>query len=146
MPHTRILIHTVWATKDRKPLMTMDTKDAICGHIVDYSQSKGIYLLNINGWTDHIHCLISLSADQTVATVMQLLKGESAYWANRTLEFTEHFGWQDEYFAVSVSESQRVLVSQYITNQEKHHQTKSFADEYDEFMQQYSFERKGLKG
>jgi len=50
------------------------------------------------------------------------------------------FQWQDEYFAVSVSESQVDTVRNYIRNQEDHHKKKSFKEEYDEFIQKYGFQ------
>ena len=51
------------------------------------------------------------------------------------------FGWQDEYFAVSVSETAVNKVREYIKNQEEHHKKKSFQQEYDEFIQKYGFEK-----
>lgn len=140
MPFTRILIHAVWATKDRKPLMDKANKDALCTHIREYCVSKQIHLLNVNGWQNHVHCLISLSADQNIATVMNLIKGESSHWANKNLKWTEKFGWQDDYFAVSVSQSLFETVNNYISNQEEHHKRKTYQEEYDEFIKNYKFE------
>src|SRR5258705_6902651 len=124
MPFTKILVHTVWATKDRKPLMTIGNKSALCEHIKEYARTKSLHLLNVNGWLDHLHCFISLSTDQNMATVMNLIKGESSFWANRNLRWNEKFGWQDEYFAVSVSQSHFDVVNNYIDNQEDHHRKK----------------------
>lgn len=140
MPFTKILIHAVWATKDRKPLMNKENKDALCQHIREYAKSKSIYLLNVNGWLDHLHCLISMSSDQNIATVMGLIKGESSFWANKNLNFTEKFGWQDDYFAVSIGESQLQILNDYIDNQEEHHKKKTFQQEYAEFIKKYDFE------
>jgi putative transposase len=53
----------------------------------------------------------------------------------------QKFEWQDEYFAVSVSESVLDKVRNYIKNQEEHHLKKSFQAEYDEFMSKYKFEK-----
>ncbi len=50
------------------------------------------------------------------------------------------FSWQDDYFAVSVSESQIESVIQYIKKQEQHHAKKTFADEADEFMLKYGWQ------
>jgi putative transposase len=69
-------------------------------------EEKGIYLRAINGYTDHLHCLLSLRNDQTIAKVSQLLKGESSFWINKSNLMPDNFSWQDDYFAVSVSESQ----------------------------------------
>jgi REP element-mobilizing transposase RayT len=81
-----------------------------------------------------------MSSDQNIATLMNLIKGESSFWANRNLQWSEKFGWQDEYFAVSVSQSHFEVVNRYISNQEEHHTKKTFQEEYDEFMAKYPFE------
>lgn len=52
----------------------------------------------------------------------------------------EKFSWQDEYFAVSVSESKLNDVRKYIENQVEHHKKKTFKEEYDEFIKKYGFE------
>jgi putative transposase len=140
MPFVKILVHAVWATKDRKPLMSKENKDALCKHIREYAPSKNIHLVNINGWLNHLHCVLSLSADQNIATVVGLIKGESSFWANKNLDWSEKFGWQDEYFAVSVSQSQLDVLNRYIDNQEEHHKKKTFQQEYDEFIKNYGFE------
>lgn len=140
MPFVKIYIHAVWSTKDRKPLMDTENRMALCTHIREYAITKNIKLLNVNGWTDHLHGLLSLSSDQNMATIMNLLKGESSFWANKNLKWTEKFGWQDEYFAVSIGQSQVEAVNNYIANQDQHHRTKTFQEEYDEFIEKYHFE------
>ena len=140
MSFVKLLVHAVWATKDRKPLMSKIKKDVLCNHIREYAPKKNINVINVNGWLDHLHCFISMEAEQNIATLMNLIKGESSYWANKNLKWPENFGWQDDYFAVSVSESQFDTVNKYITNQEAHHQRKTFQQEYDEFIKNYGFE------
>ena len=104
------------------------------------NSGKNIFLEAINGYTDHLHCLISLGKDQTISKVSQLIKGESSLWINKGNFTPEKFGWQDDYFAVSVSESQVKRVVNYIKNQEKHHAKKSFAEEADEFTTKYGWQ------
>ena len=145
VPFTKVVIHTVWAVKDRKPLMSKLQKESICQHIREYAASKNIHILNINGYREHLHCLFSLASEQNIATVMNLIKGESSHWANKNLQFIERFGWQDEYFAVSVSKSHISQVVDYINNQEEHHKKKTFGEEYNEFIKKFDFEMEGLK-
>jgi REP element-mobilizing transposase RayT len=140
MPYTKIFVHFVWATKRREKLLSVDNKNRLCNHIKEYAISKQIHLMNINGWYDHIHALVSLSTDQNIATIMNLIKGESSFWANRNLKLPGKFGWQEEYFAVSIGESQLKKVSEYTDKQEKHHEVKSFAEEYDQFIKKYGFD------
>jgi putative transposase len=49
------------------------------------------------------------------------------------------FEWQDEYIAVSVSESAVNKVRDYISNQEEHHRNKTFDEEYQQFLKNYKF-------
>lgn len=47
------------------------------------------------------------------------------------------FMWQDDYYAISVSESNLQIVVNYIKNQEIHHAKKTFAHEVQEFEKIY---------
>ncbi len=84
-----------------------------------------------------MHCLISLGKDLSISKVSQLIKGESSYWINKNKLTKEKFFWQDDYFAVSVSESQVQSLISYIKNQEEHHAKKTLAEEVDELMTKY---------
>lgn len=67
-----------------------------------------------------------------------MIKGESSHWINKhSICGKEEFEWQNDYFAVSVSAAIIDKVRQYIARQEEHHKTKTFAEEYDEFMKQF---------
>ena len=94
----------------------------------------------INGYLEHVHCLISMNSGQNIDKILMLLKGESSYWINKNKLTSSKFDWQDEYFAVSVSESAVSRVRAYIKNQEEHHRKRSFEEEYQEFMKKYRFD------
>jgi REP element-mobilizing transposase RayT len=72
-----------------------------------------------------------------------LIKGESSRWINLkggfNNSFVSKFEWQDEYLAISVSESNLSIVREYIKNQERHHQKKSFEEEYKAFIEKLGF-------
>jgi putative transposase len=88
-----------------------------------------------------IYIVISLGKDQTISKISQLIKGESSFWINKNNFINEKSNWQDDYFAVSVSESQVETVINYIKNQELHHAKKSFNDEVQEFMTKYGWQK-----
>ena len=67
-----------------------------------------------------------------------LLKGESSHWINKQNLTKSKFEWQDEYFAVSVSESNVETVRRYMHNQEKHHRKRTFVEEYTELLNKFS--------
>ena len=139
MSYVKIWIHLVFTTKKRKPFLKKDVKNKVINHIIENSKIKNIFLKEINGHKEHIHCLISLGKEQSIAEVAQLIKGESSFWVNKNKVTTNKFNWQDDYFAVSVSESQIETVARYIQNQEEHHKKKSFQEEVEAFVKKYGF-------
>jgi len=146
MPYINIWIHLIWATKNRHPFLNKKLKNELIKHIRENAIDKGIHLDSLNGYHEHLHALISLKADQSVSKVAQLLKGESSHWVNVNCLTKEEFGWQDEYLAFSVSHASLDKVRQYIKNQEEHHRTKLFAQEYELFLKKYGFRLLGNSG
>ena len=71
---------------------------------------------------------------------MQLIKEESSFWINRQKLIKSKYQWQDEYYAVSVSESHVNAVRKYVENQEAHHKNKFFEEEYGKLIQEYGFQ------
>ncbi|MCW3116254.1 MAG: transposase [Chitinophagaceae bacterium] len=138
MPYIKVWIHYVWSTKNREPVLTDPFRNQLFRHIKENAGIKGIYLDKVNGYHDHVHCLVSLSSADTVEKTIQLIKGESSFWFNNKSGFkTARLEWQDDYFAVSVSESALDAVRAYIDNQEAHHQKRTFAEEYNEFIKKF---------
>ncbi len=140
MPFVKIWIHAVWATKRREKLLNKEIRPAVFEHIHQNALKKEILMDCVNGHIEHVHCLFRLKNDQTISKVMQLIKGESSFWVNKQKLIKSNFEWQDEYFAVSVSESQVNTVRRYIQNQETHHGKKTFQQEYDAFIEKYGFQ------
>ena len=141
MSYVRIWLHCVWGTKNRIPFLTNENKWDILNHIRENAKLKGIFIDYINGHKEHIHCTISLNADETLSKTVQLIKGESSYWINKNAFVKGKFEWADEYSAVSVSESQISKVREYIKNQDVHHKKKTWEEECDEFMKKYGFKK-----
>ena len=140
MPYIKVHIHFVWSTKNRIPyLSTKEIRAAMWNHIKVNAKEKEIFIDMVNGHKEHCHCLVSLGADQTISKLMQLIKGESAFWFNKQNFIQTKLEWQDEYFAVAVSESILNKVRDYIKDQEAHHTKKTYQQEYDEFIKRYGF-------
>jgi putative transposase len=129
MSFVRIWVHAVFTTRSREPYFTSEIRGKLFEHIRSNCREKDIYLDSIGGWSDHLHILISLGREQNIAKVMMLLKGESAHWLNKQGFFKGKFFWQDDYFAISVSESQVEKVRSYISGQEEHHRATPFDKE-----------------
>ena len=141
MSFLKIYVHLVWCTKNRAPfLFSKETRELLWNHIRANAREKGVYIDFINGHYDHCHCLVSLGSNQNIGNIIRLIKGESSFWINKNKLTKQKFQWQDDYFAVSVSESMVDRVREYIKNQEAHHARKSFQEEYEDFIRKYKFE------
>jgi REP element-mobilizing transposase RayT len=139
MPYIKLWVHLIFSTKNRRNQLNQELKSKVIEHIKINAKKKNIYLDFVNGTTDHLHLLISVKADQSVSKLSQLIKGESSHWLNENFNMVPRFEWQEEYIAVSVSESVVPKIREYIKNQEEHHKKKSFTDEYREFLTKYGF-------
>ena len=133
MSYLSLIIHCVWSTKNRAPLLkNSHYRYELYSHIRKYSKSKGILIDHIGGFTDHMHLLLFLKSNQSVGEIERLIKGESSHWYSQM-----KYGplqRQDDYFAVSVSPDRLNTVRQYIRKQEEHHKKYSFEEEYESFV------------
>ena len=93
----------------------------------------------IGGVADHVHLLIGLRATHTLADVVRDAKAVSSRWAHEEIRIAS-FAWLEGYGAFTVSPSQRRMVSEYIATQEKHHQTRTFQEEYLELLKRSGVE------
>jgi REP element-mobilizing transposase RayT len=137
MSFIKVYVHYVWATYKRNPFLTNDVRQEVFNHILDNARKKGIYIDFINGFTDHVHCLVSLSDNLSIGEIAQLIKGESSNWINKNKLTKDKFAWQSEYFAIGVGDDKLSIVRNYIANQEEHHKKLTFSQEYDKFIKRY---------
>ena len=141
MSYTKIWLHCVWSTKNRDNTISNSFRPALLSHIREQAHEKEIFLDYINAHKDHVHALISLGRTQTIADVMQQIKGESSFWINKQKVMPFKFNWQDDYFAISVSQSHVDKVRAYIKNQDDHHKNITWDEEIDLFLKKYDFDR-----
>jgi putative transposase len=144
MPYTKVLIHFIWSTKNRERLITKELKPLLLNHIKENSLKKGIHIDCLNCVEDHIHLLISLGTEQTISKLAMLIKGESSFWINKQNIIKQKFEWQNEYIALSVSNSAIDKVRKYIANQEEHHKKQTFTEEYEIFLTAHGLDSKSF--
>ena len=79
MSFIKVYVHYVWSTKNRESLLSGDIKFDVFNHIRENARNKNIFIDFINGYSDHVHCLISLNDDLSIGKIAQLIKGESSH-------------------------------------------------------------------
>ena len=126
MAHTyaSILIHCVFSTKDRHPLIRADRMAELHSYLSGIARGEGFSLIAAGGTANHVHLLFVLPASLPLAQAVQKLKGSSSRWMG------PGFSWQEGYGAFSVSPSQVPVVKRYIQGQEEHHRKRDFEQEF----------------
>ena len=127
MPHalTSNLLHCVFSTKDRAN--SIPDPPSLGRYLGGVAREKNIPLLMVGGTNNHLHLLIALPAAMPLAKAIQELKGNSSRWLN---QHGSAFAWQEGYAAFSVSASNKRAVMEYIREQPRHHQKRSFEQEF----------------
>jgi len=135
--YSQLAYHIIFATKYRRLAIT----DNICERLYEYIggtlRTKNGQLIEIGGTQDHIHILTRLSPSLPVADIIRTIKANSSRWMNEQPKIISQFEWQKGYSAFTVSYSQIGAVKQYIRTQKDHHTTKTFQEEYVEFLRRH---------
>jgi putative transposase len=133
---TSCLVHCVWSTKNREPLLSSDLRDRLWPYLGGIAKESKMKALAIGGATDHVHILISLPPTLSIAKAMQLLKGNSSKWIHETFPKTRSCEWQEGYGAFSIGISGVDATVSYIRNQTEHHRRRSFRQEIQDHVSQ----------
>jgi putative transposase len=131
---TNLLYHIVFSTKNREPLIRPAFSDNLEKYIAGIIRNEGGILLGIGSMPDHTHLITKFKPDQSISDMVRLIKANSSKWVNENHGDLGRFAWQSGYGAFSVSQSQLQALTAYVANQEAHHRTRSFQDEFRDFL------------
>ena len=126
---TSLHYHVVFSTKERQRLIRDQWRTTLHSWLGGAVRTLGGVALSIGGVADHIHMLLGLRTTHAIADILRDIKSASSDWVHTELK-DRNFFWQEGYGAFTVSASSLDAVRNYIANQEEHHRTKSFQDEY----------------
>lgn len=135
--YTQLYIHYVFAVQNRRSLIGKTWQIDLHKYISGIIDQQGHKLYIINGVSDHIHILISMSPKQSPSDLMYHLKRSSSLWINNNKLTMGQFSWQDGFGAFSLGYAQLPQKIKYIESQEEHHKKTSFREEYLKFLKDY---------
>ena len=133
----RIDVHLIFHIKSSSVQMRPGDLSRIFAYIGGIVKDIGSIPIIVGGISDHIHALVALHASMTISELAKTTKAKSSRWIKTLSPYYSTFAWQDGYGAFSVSPSILDKTINYIKNQERHHRTKSFQDEYKAFLEAY---------
>ncbi|MBK7037675.1 MAG: IS200/IS605 family transposase [Bacteroidetes bacterium] len=137
---SQIYIQVVFAVQGRQNLIQKSWKDELHKYISGIITEKNQKSIIVNGMPDHIHAFIGLKPSMALSDVVREMKNNSSNFINDQKFVDGKFSWQKGYGAFSYSHSQISNVYDYILNQEQHHQSKKFREEYIELLKSFQIE------
>lgn len=140
--YTQLHIQTIFAVKNRESLIQKEWKTEMYRYVSGIIQNHKHKVLAINGMSDHVHLLFGMRPNQSLSDLMQDIKSSSSRWINEKKLVKGKFEWQAGYGAFSYSKSHVSQVISYIQNQEKHHQSRTFMEEYKDFLVKFDIDYK----
>jgi len=134
----KILVHTVFSTKDRRPILRdKPLRDELHRYLGGALAHLGCQPVIVGGVADHVHLLCALSRTCEPSAMVKEVKRGSSIWLKTKSPGLADFGWQNGYGMFSLGFSQLDSVRSYIARQEEHHQKVSFQDEFRRLLRRY---------
>jgi REP element-mobilizing transposase RayT len=138
--YTQILYQIVFSTKEREPVLEKATRPELFKYIWGVLNNSKCHLYRINGVEDHLHILTHLHPSVALADLVKNIKIASSGFIKDNRIFKNFTGWQEGYGAFTHSINEKLRLIDYVMNQEEHHKTISFRDEYIELLKEHEIE------
>jgi putative transposase len=123
MSFWRCYYHIIWATKERRPLISPEIERVITEAAMQKSQSLACPIQAMNGVADHMHVAVCIPPRIAVAEWVRQVKGISAHTVNDLFPNLDiRFQWQRGYGVLTFGAKHLPVVSDYIARQKQHHQ------------------------
>jgi REP element-mobilizing transposase RayT len=137
----KIIVHTVFSTKDRHPLLRDKAlRDELHLYIGGILARLDCQPIIVGGVADHVHFLCALSRTCEPAEMVKEAKRGSSIWLKSKSPELRDFAWQNGYGIFSIGFSQLNTARAYIGKQEEHHRKISFQDEFRQLLRRYQIE------
>ncbi|MFB0948246.1 MAG: transposase [Spirosomataceae bacterium] len=138
--YSQVYIQVVFAVKGKQNLMQKAWRKELHKYISGIITNKRNKAIIGNGVGDHIHYFIGLKSSIAIFDLVRDIKSNSSKFVNEQNFVRGKFEWQTGYGVFSYAQSQVKSVYNYIFNQEEHHKTKTFKEEYIEFLVRFEID------
>lgn len=130
MSYTQLIYHIVIRTHRSQRTISEAHERELYNYMYGIARNRNVVVYRIGGMPDHVHLLVGLPSDLSVAKFVQELKSVTSAWLKANPNFPVFDHWGKEYAAFTYSAKERDVVINYIKGQKEHHRTLSFAEEY----------------
>jgi len=138
--YTQILYQIVFTTKNRKEVLIKENREKLFRYIWGILKNKHCVLYQINGVENHLHIATHIHPTIALSTLVKDIKIASAIWIKEQNLFPGFVSWQSGYGGFTYSYKEKQALIKYIKNQEKHHKSITFREEYIKLLNEYNIE------
>ncbi|MCS7337058.1 MAG: IS200/IS605 family transposase [Verrucomicrobiae bacterium] len=137
----KILVHVVFSTKDRRRFLhDRELREELYRYMGGILRRRDCQPVAIGGGSDHVHLLFALGRTCEPAGIVKEVKRSSSVWLKAKKPELWDFAWQNGYGIFSIGFSQLEAVRKYIAEQDAHHRTVPFQDEFRRLLNRYQIE------
>ena len=120
----RVQCHIVWIPKYRKRVLRGKIAVRLKQLLYDACRINRWWIGELSIQTDHVHVMIQIKPSDSIAKVVQILKGGTSKVIRKEFPELEEFlwgesFWADGYFAESVGKVNEEVVRKYIRTQQR---------------------------
>ena len=129
--HAQVYLHSVFSTKHREPFLQDKALRKEMHRILGgTSNDLDCPVIRVGGVADHVHILCRFGRTISISDYIKEMKRKSSKWVKTKGPALANFYWQGGYGEFSISPSHVDDLVKYIENQEEHHRTETFQDEF----------------
>ncbi len=132
---SKVAVHIIFSTKNRVNFLDGDIRLQTHAYIATVLRDMKSYVYRVGGTENHIHIACTLPRICSQSDFLNKIKNTSSKWLKN--EEVPDFYWQSGYGVFAVSQSHVDVLVKYIDNQMEHHKTKTFKEEFREFLEKY---------
>ena len=137
---SQLYVHLIFSTKHREPLLMPPVREQMHAYLATVLKNQGSPALKVGGTADHVHALFRLSKNISLAQTVEEIKTSSSKWVKTQGKPLANFHWQSGYGGFSVGPAEVEEVTEYIAQQDAHHRTVSFQEEYHRLLKAHGIE------
>ena len=137
---TKMYAHLIFSTRNRKPLLDDAIRPRVHAYLATIIRNIDSHYVVVGGVADHVHVLFDMGRKHAPVEFVEQAKRESSKFVKTLGAKYSRFYWQRGYGMFSVSPTRLADAETYVRNQDEHHRTRTFQDEFRAFLKRYGIE------
>ena len=131
---TKLYAHLIFSTKNRQPFLDEAIRPRVHAYLATIIRNLESPWVVVGGVADHVHILFDMGKMHAPVEFVEQAKRESSKFIKTLGAEYQDFYWQRGYGMFSVGPAHRDEAEAYVRNQQEHHRTKSFQEEFRTFL------------